>query len=489
MAAASSDEFSETSDLDGVVPLADRVAELLQDAGIDADDLRPAGGSDAESDSDEKPRQIRKDKQCKGEDCVFSCGNPGKPGHAASGSKLCMWCDPPALLRAQQNAQGRGRVNASLNLFARKSPAVHERALQLLPEGWKSQSRLCVDAACIFSRRHLGERAYTFGSPLCMWCDSDQLRAAQATARGQGNIAQSLQRFLARPDVAEAAWGKLSAEYQALPAKRRALRRERRKQLESDRESEERERLCMYEEDPLQAQRRAKRRELDDMGNEDALTLRYARECQALRREDYLAEPRPSHLHPSQPLVVIQDFLECEHVGLWHSFINSISRPGPPECRFCIQGYRYDDPPPLCRYHPGKKPGDVVTRPRTLRDYAFDAEKHCREDYMIDLLNDPDAQLSMAARLAKKRLLTWNAEMRRWREWQVWLGKESESEESGVFGRKELSKLRARAKREGWTREKATGDLFDGIDEPASGGHPAEPASKRTRLRSKVTPP
>ena len=149
---------------------------------------------------------------CQGNGCVFSRANPGTPAQAGNATnKLCMWCDPDKLKQSQEKPGGRSSINQSLTAFARKSPDVHQQALQLLPADWVAYSHTCTKANCIFSRKNPGYPARARGRKalFCMWRDEERLKDAETTVMGQKHIAQSLSAFLDEPRVAAAAWAKL----------------------------------------------------------------------------------------------------------------------------------------------------------------------------------------------------------------------------------------------------------------------------------------
>ena len=114
--------------------------------------------SDVDEEDPKEPQTTWRRLLCKGKGCVFSRVNPGRPTLAQKATnRLCIWCDPRKLQRAQETPIGRVNINRSLQAFVRKSPDVHQQALQLLAaKGNLCKGKLCEGEGCVFSRANPG---------------------------------------------------------------------------------------------------------------------------------------------------------------------------------------------------------------------------------------------------------------------------------------------------------------------------------------------
>ena len=104
-------------------------------------------------------------------------------------------------------------LRVSLSIFQKSCPNVYQRALALLPAdaGVNSFAHYCKNSACVFSRKNPGTPGLVHVRGYCLWCDADELAAAQATKDGQMNLNHSLNIFKkVRPDIYDVAFAKLA---------------------------------------------------------------------------------------------------------------------------------------------------------------------------------------------------------------------------------------------------------------------------------------
>ena len=119
---------------------------------------------------------------CRKDGCVFSRRYPGAPARTRYGHSNCVWCDPTALLEAQDDPYGRQHLNQSLNSFLQKSVVVYAHALRRLEPDFVQQARWCMGKECVYSYRKPGERARSPpGCHQCLWCTEGGVRGCEGS--------------------------------------------------------------------------------------------------------------------------------------------------------------------------------------------------------------------------------------------------------------------------------------------------------------------
>lgn len=333
-----------------------------------------------------------------------------------------------------------------------KRPASSASTIAKRPATALKQSHLCKGLSCVFNRGLPGMRARSDKATnrLCMWCDPAKLRQAESTAGGQANIFRSLTAFSVKPDVLQHAENKLSQEFKDLSADCKPALRQRREDLRLESEA-------------LEEAEQIRKRECFAMACEDALLNARAQESRAMMLEDYVRHPRPdmpprpSYLHATRPVAVMKDWLDCEHMCTWECPINSVSKPpAPTACRYCTEGFRPDDPPPLFRY------GELVPGVNPTRRYNPVARyREALEMKFLTILDDgvPVHMLPPSKRLIFERFETWQAIYHRWLSHQEISGNiPQESYEDQQLGGKTMAQWR-KVDQQKWGREQAGGAL------------------------------